>query len=446
MERIGDTNNIALWLDMGLGKTAITLNAIMDLKFNRFLVNKVLVIAPMEVAKATWQEQAAQWDQTKSLRISTILGTAEKRRKAAEADADLYIINRENVAWLVDIFRSDWPFDMVVIDEASSFKSHKAKRFKSLKSILPHVSRLVELTGTPAPNGYLDLWAQVYLLDKGKRLGPNITAYRDRYFNPDKRSLTQIFSWKLKHGADAAIKRVLSDICISMKSSDYLELPDMLIHDVPVILSGEARGRYERLERDLLLEVDETEIDAGSAAVLSNKLLQLCGGSVYDENGEAVEIHGNKIDAFFELVDSLNGQPALVFYNFRHEIDRLLAKVPKGLRAVVYKGPEDAKQWNEGKIDLLFAHPASCAYGLNLQKGGHNIIWFGLNWSLELYEQANKRLHRNGQEHPVVIHRLIVKDSADEDVRDALEGKKDTQNSLLASLKARIEKVKDKKG
>ncbi len=444
IERLIVDAALGLFLDMGLGKTVITLTAVNDLRYNRLLVNKVLIIAPKKVAEATWSKEAAKWDHLKHLRISLALGSQQKRVKALNTPADLYVINRENVPWLVEYYRNAWPFDMVVIDESSSFKSHQAKRFKSLTWVRPHIQRIVELTGTPAPNGLIDLWAQVFLLDQGKRLGAKITHYRERYFEPDQRNAQQVFSYRPKQGADEAIQHLIGDICVSMKAEDYLELPDVIIDDIPVVLDAAAQKQYTIMERDMLLQVNENTIDAGSAAVLSNKLLQLCNGAVYDENGVPVEIHKCKIEAFMELIEQLNGQPALVFYNFKHDLTRLEKALSKtGLHVRRLSGPQDEADWNARQIDILLAHPASCAYGLNLQDGGNHVIWFGLNWSLELYQQANKRLHRQGQTQKVIIHHLVVEGGRDEDVVAALEDKSATQDRLIESLKARIEKVKE---
>ncbi|WOC33038.1 MULTISPECIES: DEAD/DEAH box helicase [Caproicibacterium] len=437
---------LALWLDMGLGKTSITLSAINELKYNRFEIFRVLVIAPKKVAEATWQDEAQKWDYTKHLKFSTILGSQAKRIRAVNTPADIYIINRDNVKWLVDYYRNDWPFDMVIIDEASSFKSNKAQRWKALKSVRGHIKRIVELTGTPAPHSLLDLWPQVYLLDQGERLGKTIGGFRERYFNPDKRNAVQVFTYLPKTGAEESVKTLLSDICVSMKSEDYLDLPAQVDDLIPVVLDPAAQRAYDKLEKEALLQIDEQLIDAGSAGVLTNKLLQLCNGAVYDDKREVVKIHDCKLEAFLELVEALNGQHALVFYNFQHDRDRILAALKKTkLRVRVFAGPQDERDWNAGKIDILLAHPASCAYGLNLQQGGHHIIWFGLNWSLELYQQANKRLHRQGQTEPVIVHQLVTKSGVDEDVIASLQDKAHTQESLMQALKARIRKAKGEK-
>lgn len=433
----------ALWLDMGLGKTMISLLAISELRYNRFEIGKTLVIAPKKVAEATWQDEAARWDNTKHLRFSTVLGSQNKRIQALCESADIYVINRDNVKWLVDYYRNDWPFDMVVIDEASSFKSSKAQRWKALKSVRSHIKRIVELTGTPAPHSLLDLWAQIYLLDQGERLGRTISGFRERYFNPDKRSATQIFSWEAKTGSEESIRALLFDVCISMKSEDYLQLPPIIEDNRPVVLSPAAQKAYDRMETEALLQIDDQTIDAGSAAVLTNKLLQLCNGAVYDEQKRTVLVHDCKMEAFLELIEGLQGQHALVFYGYQHDKTRLLDALSKsGRRVKVYSGAEDERAWNEGQIDILLAHPASCAYGLNLQKGGHHVVWFGLTWSLELYQQANKRLHRNGQTQPVIVHHLITKGGMDEDVIQSLQGKADTQEALLQALKVRIRKAR----
>ncbi|PTY77366.1 DEAD/DEAH box helicase [Heyndrickxia sporothermodurans] len=444
IDRVLTTPALGLLLDMGLGKTVITLTAIMDLKYNRFAVNKVLVIAPKKVAESTWAKEKDKWDHTKLLRISTVLGSQAKRVKALNTPADIYVINRENIPWLVEYYRNSWPFDMVIIDEFSSFKNHQAKRFKSLKWVRPHIKRIVGLTGTPAPNGLLDLWAQVYLLDGGERLGKTITGFRERYFEPDQRNRDRVFSYAPKAGADERIQQLIGDICVSMKAEDYLELPDITYNTIPVVLDAKAKKAYDKLEAEMLLQVDGSTIDAGSAAVLTNKLLQLCNGAVYDEERQIVNIHDCKIEAFMELLEGLNGKPALVFYNFQHDKERLLKALAKtSLRVRELKTPQDETDWNNREIDILLAHPASAAYGLNLQQGGNHVIWFGLNWSLELYQQANKRLHRQGQTEKVIIHHLTVAGGVDEDVAVALENKTSTQDQLMYALKARIEKVQE---
>lgn len=444
IQRIINDKALALFLDMGLGKTVITLTAVNDLIFNRFEADRVLVIAPKKVAEATWSKEASKWDHLKHMRIQTVLGSLAKRIRALNTRADVYVINRENVQWLVDHYRNEWPFDMVIIDESSSFKNHQAKRFKSLTWVRPHIKRIVELTGTPAPNGLMDLWAQMYLLDQGERLGKKITHFRERYFDPDQRNMHQVFSYRAKAGADERIQQLIGDIAISMKAEDYLQLPDCIIDDIPVALDDKAAKAYKEMERTLLLQVDGETIDAGTAAVLSNKLLQICNGAVYNEAHEAIPIHDCKIEAFMELIEQLNGQPALVFYNFQHDLTRIHKALHRsGLRVRELRTPQDETDWNNREVDILLAHPASAAYGLNLQDGGNHVVWFGLNWSLELYQQANKRLHRQGQKQKVIIHHLVVQGGRDEDVVEALEDKGATQDKLIESLKARIEKVKE---
>ncbi len=444
IDRIISDRAIGLFLDMGLGKTAITLSAIKKLKYEYWRSAKVLVIAPKKVAESTWSKEAAKWEGLHSLRFSFVLGSAEKRLKALKTPADIYMINRENVMWLVDYYRNAWPFDTVIIDESSSFKNHQAKRFKALKAVRSHIDRIVLLTGTPTSRGLMDLWAQIYLLDCGKRLGRNITAYREAFFVPDKRNRTTIFSYAPKDGAEETIYNAISDICVSMKAEDYLELPELVYNDIPVKLDTAAQKAYDRLERDTLLPVDDTVITAGSAAVLRGKLLQLCNGAVYDEDKNVMQIHDCKIEALLETVEQLNGQHAIICYNFQHDKTRLLeALKATHLTVKVYEGKAEEDAWNAGDIDLLLVQPASCGYGLNLQEGGHHIIWFGLTDSLELYQQTNKRLHRQGQPYPVIVHHLLVQGGTDEDVIKSLGGKADVQDSLLEALKVRIQKAKE---
>ena len=434
---------VGLFLDMGLGKTVITLTAIHDLRYNRWEVQKPLIVAPKTVAEATWTTEAAKWDHLKMMRVVPVLGTQQQRLRALATPADAYVINRENIPWLVEHFKNSWPFDMVVLDESSSFKNSQSKRFKALKLVRSRIRRIVELTGTPSSNGLEDLWAQIYLLDEGARLGRTMSAYRQMYFVPGKRNRTTIFSYEPMEGSFDRIKQAISDICISMKAEDYLTLPDVMTNDVPVMLDAKAQKAYAELETELLLQVDENTITASSAGVLTGKLLQLCNGAIYDEDRNAVTVHDCKINAFMELIEQLHGQDALVFYNFQHDRDRLLeALVPTGLRVRVYSQAQDEKDWNNGEIDILLAHPASCGYGLNLQRGGHHAIWFGLTWSLEQYEQANKRLHRQGQEHPVVIHHLIAQGGMDEAVIEALQSKGDMQGALMDALRVRISKIR----
>ncbi|MFR1761877.1 SNF2-related protein [Frisingicoccus sp.] len=446
IDRIIEIKKIGLFLDMGLGKTVITLTAIRELMYNRFEVRRVLVIAPKKVAEGTWTKEKDKWEHTKILRVSPVLGSQAKRIRALNTPADIYIINRENVSWLVDYYRNSWPFDMVIIDESSSFKSHKAKRFKSLASIGSHIVRLVELTGTPSPNGLNDLWSQVFLLDGGERLGKRYTQFRERYFDPGDRGNNIVYNYKAKPGSEDSILAKISDICVSMKAEDYLQLPDIIYHQVPVILDAKAEKAYRELERKMVLELpeDETDISVTSAAALSNKLLQLANGALYDDVHEAHEVHGCKLEAFVELIESLQGKPVLVFYNFQHDRERLLKVLEKsGLCIRELKTTQDEDDWNDRKIDVLLTHPASSAYGLNLQQGGNHVIWFGLTWNYELYTQANKRLHRQGQTEKVIIHHLVCSGTRDEDVMQALERKDDVQNWVMKSLKARIKAIRE---
>lgn len=382
-------------------------------------------------------------------RVSQVLGSQAKRIRALNTPADLYIINRENIVWLVDYYRNSWPFDMVVVDESSSFKNHAAKRFKALASVGSRIERMVELTGTPSPNGLEDLWAQVFLLDAGQRLGTKYTGFRERYFQPDKRGADgMIYSYTAKPGTEKSILDQISDICISMKAEDYLQLPDVTYHEIPVVLDDKSRRAYNDLEMRMILELpeDEENISVTSAAALSNKLLQLANGAVYDENHAVHEVHGCKIEAFLELVESLQGKPMLVFYNFQHDRERILKALSgSGLRIRELKTTKDEDDWNARQIDILLTHPASSAYGLNLQQGGNHVVWFGLTWNYELYTQANKRLHRQGQTEKVIIHHLVCSDTRDEDVMQALSRKEDVQNWVMESLKARIKAVKEGK-
>ena len=446
--RILSDPRVGLFLDMGLGKTVITLTAVNELRFNRWAVRRVLVVAPKKVAEATWTKEAQKWDHLQHLQIVPVLGPLKKRIQALETPGDVWVINRENVPWLVDYYRNAWPFDMVILDESSSFKNAQSKRFRAMRLVLPKISRLVELTGTPAPNGMEDLWAQIYLLDNGQRLGKTISSYRDTFFQQDRAYPGQMYrTYSLRSGAENLIRAAIADICVSMKAEDYIELPDFIEDLVPVVLDPAARKSYDRLEREMLLQVDDQTVTAGTAAVLNGKLLQLCSGAVYDSSGGTMEVHDCKIEAFLEVIEQLHGEHALVFYWFQHGRDRLLQVLQKtGLRVRVYSGAEDETAWNAGEVDVLLAHPASCAYGLNLQQGGHHEIWFEYpNWALELYQQANARLYRQGQQLPVISHLLVVQDGMDEAVVSALHSKGDMQEALMQALKAKITKAKEGK-
>ena len=440
IEAILTKPGVALWMEMGLGKTVVTLTAIDRLIYDFCTVRRVLIIAPRKVAEATWQDEAAKWEHLRHLRLSTVLGTEKQRLAALAKPADVYIINRENTAWLVQSLGRKWDFDMVVLDEASSFKNHAAQRFKALKAVRPRIHKLVELTGTPSPNGLLDLWAQIYLLDQGERLGKYITHYRQTYFWP-----TQ-YSYEPKAGAAEAVQSRIQDVVLSFRAADHLTLPEKLIDDIPVVLDDTARGLYRTLERDYLLNVDGEAITAQQAAALTGKLLQLCSGSVYDEHGAVHPLHRCKLDAFDELIDALDGQSALVFYGFRFDEEQLTETLKtrhRGLRFAVLRSDAEARAWNAGELDVLLAQPASCAYGLNLQQGGHHLIWYSLPWSLELYAQGEARLYRQGQTQSVIVHRLLVKGGADELVAKALSSKNSNQNALMQALKSYISEKED---
>jgi SNF2 family DNA or RNA helicase len=434
-QRILDNPAVGLFMSMGTGKTVVTLTAIERLMYEQFEVQRVLVIAPLRVAEHTWARETAKWDHLSHLRISKVLGSAAERTRAMAVDADVYVINRENVQWLVEEYGSRWPFDMVVIDELSSFKSGKAQRFKALRKVRPQVARIVGLTGTPAPNGLLDLWSQVYLLDQGERLGRTMTAYRNRYFEPDKRNRQQVWSWKPAPGTEAAIHAKLADLCISMTAKDWLELPERIDLTVSVVLDPSARAAYERMERDWLLPLADTVIDAGTAAVVGMKLLQLAGGAVYDESGAGLWVHDAKLDALEDILEAANGHPVLVYYGFRHEQSRIATRFP-GTRTL--KTTADIEDWNAGRVPIMLAHPASAGHGLNMQDGGSVIVWMGPTWNLENYLQANARLHRQGQQHSVIIHHLVAEGTIDEQVMKALTDKGLNQDRLIEAVKAQI--------
>ena len=526
IERIIRDPAIGLFLRPGLGKTSITLTAANYLKYYAWQVSRVLVVAPKKVAEGTWSKEAQKWDHLKHLRVVKIMGTAKKRIKAVHTPADIYVINRENIPWLVDYLKQDWCFDMVVLDESTSFKNGQSKRFKAIKLVRRFIKKMVLLTGTPTSKGLMDLWAQVYLLDEGLRLGTSITQYRTRYFDPDKRNRDTIWTWKAKDDAMHAVLEAISDICISMKSEDYLELPKLIDHEIPVVLDEKAKKAYDQFERDLLLTVDDKQITASSAAVLTNKLLQMCNGAVYQDNTavevfqkdpsykgagfrwinenaksliftdnmvfcngeqypyetsemgltfqiskntevfccagegdtmtvittekthEYVTIHDCKLDAYMELLEELNGEHALTFYNFQHDKERILDRLSKiGLRVRVYETTEDEDAWNRGEVDILLAHPASCAYGLNLQEGGCHIIWYGLQWSFELNDQGVCRLLRQGSPYDkIYCHYLVVEGGADENVMSVVKERTETHETVMDVLKARIQKVREEMG
>lgn len=437
---------IALMLEMGLGKSVITLSALKELKYYRFEICRTLIIAPKKVAEDTWQCEAEKWDHLNCLSFSTVLGSEKERNEALRQDADIYVINRENVLWLVSkcVKEKRWPFDTVVLDESSSFKNWQAKRFKALKAVRSKISRLIELTGTPSPNGLMDLWAQLYLLDGGERLGRTISVYRDSFFTPGARNGMTVFEYKPRKNADKEIYSRISDICISMKAEDYLDLPEIVYETIPVKLDKTSQEKYKQLEKEAVLEIGGDTVTAATAAALTGKLLQLCNGAVYGENETVVQVHDCKIEALMETLEQLNGEHAIICYYFRHDLERIKTVLSKTVfRFRQYTDASDKEAWNKGEIDLMLIHPSSCGYGLNLQTGGRHIIWFGLTWNLEQYQQANCRLYRQGQTKPVIVHHLVVKGGMDEAVISSLHGKEDVQDSLLRALKARIDEVRE---
>ena len=424
----------ALLLDMGLGKSVITLTAIRNLII-KGEVGRVLVIAPLRVARSTWPDEIAKWDHLNDLTYSVAVGTEKERLEALRKNVEIVIINRENVDWLVNKSGYRFNFDMIVIDELSSFKSYSAKRFKALLKVRPYVERIVGLTGTPSSNGLMDLWAEYRLLDFGERLGRYITRYRLKYFTPDKRSATVIFSYKLLPGAEDEIYNAISDITISMKAKDYLKMPDLIINEVTVDLDLAERRTYETLRKEMVVQISEQEeIDAVNAASLSGKLLQMANGAVYDEDKRVLRIHDKKLDALEDLIEAANGKPVLIAYWYKHDLERIKERFK--VREIL--NDQDIRDWNNGKIDVAVIHPASAGHGLNLQQGGSTLIWFGLTWSLELYEQANARLYRQGQNETVVIHHIITKGTIDEDVMLALKRKEKMQSALIDAVKARL--------
>ena len=420
------------WIWAWVSKTVITLTAIKEL-IDDFAIFKVLVIAPKRVAEDTWSREHEKWDHLSGLRISKILGTPAQRLKALDADADIYVIGRDNVKWLVEFFGRKWPFDMVVIDELSSFKNPQAQRFKALRRVIPAAERVVGLTGTPSPNGLMDLWAEIYLLDRGERLGQTIGAYREKYFRAGACNGYVVYQWIPYSYSQKEIESKISDICMSMSADDYLELPERIDNEIKIRLTDKERKLYDQMEKDQLLKIEDEAVVALSAAAVMNKLLQMANGCVYAEGGDAIRIHEKKLEALEEIIDT-TGEPVLVFYSFRHDLDAIKRKIPD---AKELGGADDIRKWNEGKIRVLLAHPASVGYGLNLQEGGHVIVWYGLTWSLELYQQTNARLYRQGQERSVIIHHLITEDTVDEQVMKALKAKDTSQAALLKALKER---------
>ena len=424
----------ALFLDCGLGKTITTLTAINELMYDSFEISKVLIIAPLRVAQSTWKEEIEKWDHLNLLRYSIAVGDEKERLKALKQNSDIYIINRENVDWLVTKSGIDFNFNMLIIDELSSFKSHTSKRFKSLLKIRPYFERVVGLTGTPSSNGLMDLWAEFRVLDLGERLGRYITHYRNEYFLPDKRNGAVIFSYKPQPNAEERIYRRLADITISMKSTEYLKMPELILNELEINLDEEDQMKYKKFKKEMVMTIQEKEIDAINTASLSNKLIQLANGSIYDEDKKFYEVHNKKLDKLEEIIESANGKPVLISYWFKADKER----IEKRFKVREIKTADDIKQWNMGIINLALIHPASAGHGLNLQSGGSTLVWFSLTWSLELYQQTNARLYRQGQKDTVVIHHLITKNTIDEDIMKSLKRKDKTQEALMKAVKARI--------
>ena len=431
---IEENEESAVFLECGLGKSVITLTAIKNL-MARGEVSRVLVVAPLRVGKTTWPEEIGKWDHLAGLTYAVAIGSVAERLSAVKAKADITIINRENVEWLIDKSGMPFDYDMLVIDELSSFKSFKAKRFKALLKVRPQITRVVGLTGTPSSNGLMDLWAEFRLLDLGERLGRYITRYRLAYFTPDKRNAQVVFSYKPLPGAEERIYDKIDDITISMRASDYLKLPSLVMNTVVVEMGEKEKDIYDNLCDDMVVSLGDNEIDAVNAASLSNKLLQMANGAVYGEEQRVHRIHDEKLNALEDLIESANGKPVLVAYWFKHDLARIKAKFPF-VREI--KTDADIRAWNRGEIEVGVIHPASAGHGLNLQTGGSTLIWFGLTWSLELYQQTNARLYRQGQKNTVVIHHIVTKGTIDERVLKALEKKEKTQNSLIDAVKAEL--------
>ena len=446
IQHIIDHQFCGVFLEMGLGKTATTLTAINDLMYDYLEINSVLVIAPKRVAESVWQEEAKNWEHLRHLTFSKIIGNQQQRIEAFNKKADIHIISRDNIAWLCALCGgSKLPFDMIVVDELSSFKSYKSQRWKALKLTQPSFKRFVGLTGTPAPNSLIDLWPQIYLMDRGTRLGKTITAYRSMYFRPGKSNGNVVYSYDLLPESDRLIHEKISDICISMKSQDYLKLPERTDNFINLGLTDELYEKYIDFEKDKVVELfepedgEEKEINAVNAAALCNKLLQFANGAIYDEDRNVYEVHDIKLEALKEIIDDANGKPVLVAWSFQHDRDRIM-KYLKAYKPRELKKPQDIIDWNSGKVQVMLAHPASAGHGLNLQAGGNIIVWFGLTWSLELFQQFNARLYRQGQKNNVIIHYLVMKGTYDEEVIMALRRKDRRQSALMDSIKARIEK------
>ena len=431
----------AVFLDMGLGKTSITLTALHDLLFDSFDVHKVLVIAPLRVARNTWTSEADKWNHLQNLICSVAVGTKAERIQALKLKADIYIINRENVQWLIEESGLPFDYDMIVIDELSSFKNHKSKRFRSLMKVRPTVKRVVGLTGTPAGNGLMDLWAEFRLLDMGQRLGRFISKYREIYFTPDKRNGQIVYSYKPLPNAEDEIYDVISDITISMKASDHLQMPELISNTYPVCMNEKEKKIYDSFKKDLVVELStDNEITAANAAALSGKLSQMANGAIYDDENRTHIIHDRKLDALEDIIEAANGKPILVAYWFKHDLTRITERLHKiGVEFQNISSPQSIRNWNEGKMSVGLIHPASAGHGLNLQSGGNTLVWFGLTWSLELYQQTNARLWRQGQKSDtVVITHIITEDTVDEQIVSALERKDNTQTALIDAVKANL--------
>ncbi|MEV2294897.1 DEAD/DEAH box helicase [Paenibacillus larvae] len=444
-QRIIETPYIALFLEMGLGKTVSTLTAIDLLLHDYFDIDRVLVIAPLRVAEDTWGREVEKWDHLQHLKISKVLGSAAQRRKALAAKADIYVINRENVEWLVSELGNSWDFDTVVIDEVSSFKNHQSKRFRALRRVRPRINRVIGLTGTPAPNSLMDLWAPIYLLDQGERLGKTITGFRDRYFIPGERSGHIVYKWHEKKEAEQRIYEAIKDIAVSMKAEDWLELPERIDRTVFIRLSDKAAQLYKKLEKELLLEFVDADVVATTAAALSNKLLQMASGAVYDEDRGVKEIHEAKLEALEDILEASQGKPVLVFYNYKHSLERIQQRFPQARTLRKGKeGVQDISDWNTNQIPLLLLHPKSAGHGLNLQESNcQTVIWFDQIWSLEEFQQANARVYRQGQTRKIVVMQLVAEGTMDEEVVEAIDKKATGQEELMQAVKARIERIKE---
>lgn len=428
-----------LFLKPGMGKTSTSLTAAERLMYDRFEVSKVLVIAPLRVAEDTWSRESEKWDHLRHLRISKVLGSEKERLAALAVDADVYCINRENVPWLVKHYGLGWPFEAVIVDESSSFRNPSAQRFKALRKVRPLIRYIWELTGTPRPRSLLDLWAQIYLLDRGERLGKTMTEYKNRYFTPGRRNGYVVYEWIPRPGAEAEIYAKISDICVSMEAKDYLALPELVTTPRVVPLSPEVREQYEQMEREAVLELPEDVIDAGSAAAVNGKLLQIAGGAVYDEDHNVHELHAAKLDVLEDIMEEANGESVLVAYWYKHERDRIMARFPQ---AVQLKDSETIAAWNRGEIPMLLVHPAGAGHGLNLQDGGHIVVWFGPTYDGELNEQLIDRLYRQGQKETTSVIYLVAEGTVDLDAMASLEAKANGQDAMMKAIKARLEKYR----